>query len=334
MNLQTNVSVPTPQERPFVLERTKGEVFNLLNDLSSVIAGRPPDEWTYGAIVGHLRAKGYTWTEALTAMDEYLRMIVGLKREAETIRHTFQLELITCSVGCADFLRVCLERNMRHFDRTIVVTDPKDDASHHLARSMGADVLITDRFYSQGKRFDRGSSYNRALKELRFRDFVAFMDVDIVLPDDFRIHLQTHGLKNDCFYGMPRRDISSEEERGKFLDGKPFHSTLHEGSDWGFGFFQLFSPKSRFLQGKDPIYPPHEDVNHSDYLFRKQFGYTHQFDEKTGIWNWDPTYQVKLPFECFHLGANGPTPSLTRHYHNPHNDLQPLLSCPSTVATS
>lgn len=336
MNLQTNVAVPSPETRPLVIERTKGAVVELFKDIGSAMLGPPPTEWTYGAIVGYLRARGYSWTDALTAMDEYLRFTVAENPLVPEARHAFRMELITCSVGCADFLKTCLERNMRYFDRVLVVTDPKDEVSCNLARSMGADVLVTDRFYAQGKRFDRGSSYNRALKELRFKDWVAFMDVDIVLPREFRALVEAHGLRNDCFYGMARRDISSDNQREAFLAGQPFESTLHTGSDWGFGFFQLFNMNSCFLKDANPIYPANEDVNHSDYLFRKQFGRTHQFDEKTGVWNWDPVYQIKLPFECFHLGANKGEPSLTRHYPNPHNLSVPLSlpSCPSPVVSS
>jgi len=321
--LSTNVPVPNAQEREAALRRTEAPTSALIKDLLSSVSDTPPREWTCGTIVGYLRACGYSWSDALTAMDAYLRFSEPPK-PGMLVRHSFKLELITCSVGCAPFLKTCLERNMRHFDRTMVVTDPDDKASQDLAEQMDADVVISNRFYAGGRRFDRGSVYNRALQALRHKDQVVFMDVDIVLPDGFRAALELYGLKQDCFYGMSRRDIHNEAQRQAFLKGEPFESVLHGGSDWGFGFFQLFSPQSRFLKGVNPVYPSAEDVNMSDYLFRQQFGAGHHFDQETGEWHWDPVHQHKLPFECFHLGSNGEgTSSLTRHYPNPHGPPSP-----------
>ena len=331
--LATNVPTPSPEERVLSLARTRPAIVSILADLQGSVTSTPPQELTCGVLLGYLRACGFPWTDAMTAMDEFLKIsgatMGSSARPFEgglSLRHAFQLELITCSVGCAPFLKTFLERNMRHFNRTIVVTDYKDMESRHLAQSMGANVLVTDRFYVGGKRFDRGSSYNRALKELKHRDFVVFADVDIVFPDDFRLRLERYGLKDDCFYGMARRDVDDEEQRKAFIDGKPFTSTLHLGAEWGFGYFQLFSPKSRFLQGLDPVYPAAEDVNHSDFLFRGQFGSGHTFCNATGEWSWDPVYQIQLPFECYHLGSNRGESSLVRHYVNPHG--LPPLPCP------
>lgn len=317
-------NVPIPADRNASIARVKGDVAKVLSDIKTVIPQLPPYEWASGMIVGYLRAKGYSWEDAMTAMDVYLQ-VAG--KPPSLPRHSFRMELVTCSVGCSSFLKTFLERNMRHFERTMVVTDPSDTQSQQLAESMGADLLISDRFYHAGRRFDRGSVYNRALKDLRYKDWVAFVDVDIVLPNAFRARLEDHGLSDDCFYGMSRIDIHGEDNRKAFLSGEPFKGEPHNGeSDWGFGFFQLFCLKSRFLAGVDPVYPSHDDVNHSDFLFRRQFGTGHVFDDKTGIWHWDPQHQIKLPMSCHHLGADGgTTPSLTRHYQNPEYSPLPNL---------
>lgn len=334
--LATKVSVPPPSERLEILRSTNATVSRIVSDLQANVTTEPPSEWACGLVVGYLRAEGYSWSEALTVMDEYLRVTGQVGRVSpDPIRYNdIKLEAIVCSVGCSAFLKTTLARNMRHFDRTLVVTDEQDMESRAVAQSMGADVMVSNRFYGGGRRFDRGSVYNRALRELRYRDWVTFMDVDIVLSDYFRAQVQTFGLKQDVFYGIPRHEIHGDDNRAAFLRGEPFESAPHQADDWGFGYFQMFCMKSRFIQGADPIYPGAEDCNHSDYLFRKQFGSSHAFDEATGLWSWDPVYQVRLPFHCYHIGSNGDgTPSLTRHYPNPHNVIP--LSCPPTpVAAS
>lgn len=291
----------------------------IYSDMTTNVTAHPPRELMCGATLGYLRAKGFSWSDALVGMGALLDITQPAAATPRPARHgDLKMELITCSVGCGEFLKVCLERNMKHFDRTVVVTDSRDKESLAVAGQMGADVFVTDRFYLNGNRFDRGTAYDRALKVLRHRDWVAFMDVDIVLPRGFRSLVEEHGLSDDCFYGCRRRHITSDEAREAFLSTGTCEWTIPSEYEWGFGYLQMFNMGSRFIQGKDPVYPGAEDCNHSDYLFRKQFGQGHTFDEKTGAWQWDPTFQIRLPFDCYHLGSNGAAPSLVRHYENPH----------------
>lgn len=310
--IQTRVEVPPPEERDTILRHLAPELAQLLGDIKANVGDLPTDI-AAGAVLGHLRARGFSWVEAFTVMHAY-----AMARQRPSIRHAFHIEMITCSVGCADYLPLCLERNMRHFDHTIVVTSPEDEASQAVAEKAGASVLVTDRFYRGGNRFNRGDAYNRALQMVRHHDWVTFVDVDIVLEHDHRARLEAHGLQDDVFYGCDRLNVLGDEERRRFIAGEPCEPRLQSTSEWGFGYYQLFNLRSPFLKAVssrgEALYPSAPDVGYSDYVFRTRFGSGHQ-QGNDGIWSWDPIHQRKLPWACYHLGADGEgLPSRTIHY--------------------
>ncbi len=304
----TRVRMPVSEEaQKAAFAAVLPDVKRLFLDLEASVADKMPTELTCGMIAGYLRGRGYSWQEAFVAMDDYLQRATP-SAAAYPPRHTFKAEMITCSVGLAKYLPDCLRRNMVHFDRTIVVTDRHDTASQEVARAHGADVFVTDWFYVEGRRFDRGTAYNRALKLLTHRDWVTFMDVDIVLPVDHRARLEAFGLRDNVFYGMDRLNLNTPETRAAFLStGDASGAVSDSTTEWGFGYHQLVNLSNPFLkrlpEGK-PIYPSSPDVFQSDYLFRHQFGSGHTMTPE-GVWTWDPLHQQKLPWVCYHLGSNG-----------------------------
>lgn len=216
-------------------------------------------------------------------------------------------ECITCSVGCSDFLKIFLEKNSKHFDNIIVVTSPTDPESIEISKKSGARTLITDFFYRNKNKFDRGGAYNRALDFLKFNHWVSFIDVDIILDDSHSEYLKQYSPFDDIFYGMDRLNITNENQRNSFLKGKDFKCNLNCKYEWGFGYFQLFSMKHPLILKKigksEAIYPSANDVGLSDFLFRMQFGFGGM--DKMRRWHWDSSCQRKLPWPCFHLGSDG-----------------------------
>lgn len=216
-------------------------------------------------------------------------------------------ECITCSVGCSSFLKIFLEKNIKHFDNIIVVTSPTDPESIEISKKSGARTLVTDFFYRNGNKFDRGSAYNRALDFLKFNHWVSFIDVDIVLDDKHSEYLKNYPIFDDVFYGIDRLNIIRENERNLFLKGENFKCDLNCKHEWGFGYFQMFSMRHPLILKKinnsEIIYPSANDVGLSDFLFRMQFGLGGM--DKIKRWHWDSNYQRKLPWPCFHLGSDG-----------------------------
>jgi hypothetical protein len=309
LSLNTVITIPPAAEYAAILRTVGPDVKRLFQDSALIAPEGLPKELSCGMVVGYLRGRGYSWQEAFTAMDDLIkRLSATVSAVPCPARRTFKTELITCSVGCADYLRTTLARNMRHFDHTIVVTDVDDLVSRELAQKLGADVLVSDRFYAAGNAFDRGAVYNRALTLLKHRDWVTYMDVDIVLPPDHRARLETMGLRDNVFYGMDRLNLTSDDTRAAFLArGDTSGAVADSTTEWGFGYYQQFSlanPHIRAIPAGQPVYPSSPDVFQSDYLFRRQFGSGHTMTPE-GVWMWDPTHQQKLPWCCYHLGSNG-----------------------------
>lgn len=218
-----------------------------------------------------------------------------------------RLECITVSVNCAAMLRSCLANNMRHVDHMIVATTPLDFETQRVCQEFGATAFITDAFYRNGAVFDKGRAHDESLRALRFREFVLFIDVDMILHGHFRPFLCAQRLNVDVLYGADRVFVTRKEHVDLMVQNRlcgPIHA-----NEWGFGHFQLFNMQSKWLQGKPVIcrsYPtPEEPLGLDDYLFREQFGTGHAFID--GVWNWDPTAQQKLPILTYHMGPPGGT---------------------------
>lgn len=258
--------------------------------------------------IGFLKSKGLSWQDSA---------LIAQKRISERNIFENKFECITCSVGCADFLKIFLEKNSKHFDKVIVVTAPNDNDSIKVAEKYGATVFITDIFYKDGKKFDRGSAYNEALKYLTYKRWVCFVDVDIILDSNHREKILNSNLDKNIFYGIDRLNVITEEDRRLLYENKEFKSHLYCEHEWGFGYYQMFSMNHRIIThkiaNKEVIYPSAEDVGLSDYLFRIQFGPGYMSPE--GRWFWDDRFQKKLPVRCYHIGTNGPgIKSLTVKY--------------------
>jgi hypothetical protein len=275
-----------------------------------------PKELAAGMLCGFLRGNGHSWVECFTAMEDYfannqIATVAQKSLRPELPRKDYRLEGITCSVGCSEYLNDWLTHNRKHFHSVIVATDKNDLDSQSVAKSFGVNLLVTDAFYLNGNKFDRGTVYDMALRHLKYKDFVALIDCDIVLRPDFSSFLGKEGLRQDIFYGCDRLNIEDKAEKEKFRNGRPFRSVLASQEEWGFGYFQMFNMNNKHIHGKAHLYPSAKDANFSDYLFRAQFGSGHQF--KDGVWSWDKTAQSKLDIPCYHLGSDGQK-SLTKKH--------------------
>lgn len=217
----------------------------------------------------------------------------------------YRIEMITQSVGYSQMLAATLPYNVRHFDNVIVATTTYDTETHRVCAKDGATTFSTDAFHRNGARFDKGFARNEALKQLKFREFVLFLDCDILLPESFRDWLSKVVLDIDILYGADRIYVTKPVHVDLMREGRlsgPFHP-----GEWGLGHFQLFHMDSKYLQGKEVICDSNpteeEPFGMDDYLFREQFGRGHMLVD--GWWNWDPTAQIRLVLPCYHLGEAG-----------------------------
>lgn len=215
-----------------------------------------------------------------------------------------RLELVTLSVGVSHVLDFSLSINARHFDNITVATSPEDIETQCVCRKHGIDCIVTSLFYKNGVKFDKGAARDLLFKSTKFKEFVLYLDPDILLHKSFRDDLAQQKLDVDILYGADRVLILNDRDMALFNHGR---LCAPVSMDWGFGYFNLFHCSSKWLAGKECLvesYPTEQEpFGSEDYLFRKQFGGPHYFINDQ--WHWDLSAQRRLGMWCFHLGPPG-----------------------------
>lgn len=192
---------------------------------------------------------------------------------------------ITIAVGeaYANCLSITLRRNMRHFDRSLVITTPVDHRIQSLASSIpGVSVFETNAFYDHGACFNKGYAMELGFDVIGRRGWILIWDADILLPGT----LPTEKLDPKCLHGARRRMLI--EGPAAFHDDLDW-STLPINPDKGpVGFFQLFNAHA--IEEQRPWY---------DVTFAHAGGGDAYF-----LTHWPKTHHRILPMEVLHLGDN------------------------------
>ena len=215
-----------------------------------------------------------------------------------------RLELMTLSVGVSHVLDFSLSINRPHFDHVTVATSPEDTGTKDVCRKHAVDCLVTNVFYKNGVKFDKGAARDLLFRSAKLKEFVLYLDPDILVHPSFRQDLSRQKLDVDVLYGADRVLILNERDMALFSQNR---LCAPVSMDWGFGYFNLFHCSSKWLAGKGCLvesYPTEkEPFGSEDYLFRKQFGGPHYFINDQ--WHWDLSAQQRLGMWCFHLGPPG-----------------------------
>jgi hypothetical protein len=216
------------------------------------------------------------------------------------------MNAITVCVDMDDILAVTLPHNAKHFGTYTVVTAPHDTATMAAVPAF-MSVFITDAFYRDGAKFNKGLAIEEALPH---KGWIATIDADIILPDPFLFDLDA--LDKNCLYGARRRMLFNPAD----YHGQTDWSGLPLAPDGEIpGCFQLFHADAAVLRER-PWFGT--DWTHAG-------GYDSVFEAK-----FRPHNTRWLPFEILHLGQDGvnwygrvtdrldgkPTPNQTQHVHD------------------
>jgi hypothetical protein len=190
---------------------------------------------------------------------------------------SLRLEGITTCVGFDDILDVSLTHNHPHLDHMIVVTSHEDKKTHAVARKHGATLVQTDLFTKNNRVFNKGAALQHGHSFFVYNGWRLNLDVDIMLPDNFRRILfnNTH-LDKDCIYGALRTDVVGLEDLKDARKGLQHHDSYFISSNrkigstfvdnlnnyCPIGWFQLYHSSNQHPH-------PHSlgDAAHDDVLF-------------------------------------------------------------------
>ncbi len=194
-----------------------------------------------------------------------------------------KIQALTVSVNYADFLE-CVAPNVRHFDRWLVVTDESDTRTQDVCRRWGMEVLFSKRLYANDAAFHKAAALNEGLDVLDQDAWVAVLDSDVLLPNDFRERLDLQSLDPEFLYGLSGRRICRTLAEFRSLSFcEPWADNLIY-TTFVIGYFNLFHLSVRLNR-----YPEHgsDDASSYDVLFSNFF----------------PAIRRHfLPFVCLHAG--------------------------------
>jgi hypothetical protein len=205
----------------------------------------------------------------------------GIWNQSDNNEVSPSIVAITVSTGYDDLLELILPKNQEYFEKWIIVTDKKDSATKALISQFPNIDVISLRFKTLGRVFNKGLGVRKAQLHA-YRNFpnswYLLLDSDIILSDEFSYivkHLDV--LPKDALYGCNvRRDFSKLSE---LRLGINFSEYFHGGEIHG--YFQLYTKKYLY---RDSI-----DASWCDLQFGKLFS----------------THTLMNEFHCDHLGMKG-----------------------------
>lgn len=208
-----------------------------------------------------------------------------------------RIECLTVSVDTADYLAHTMPMNRSLFNHQLVITAEHDKETQRVCKHYNVECFLTEVFYEDGFKFNKGRAINAALLHLLqtggFREWVVHMDADMVLPPLTRHILETIPLDEQFLYGIDRVMCPSDDHWLRFLqDPLPQHDQayihvgpfpvgtrlmkLEQGGWVPLGFFQLFHRNAEALKAQ-PYYPVEWDsAATSDLYFAYKWPRTHR----------------------------------------------------------
>ena len=177
-----------------------------------------------------------------------------------------KLDVIIVSVDYNDFLILTLEHNKKIFDNITVVTSSEDTVCQDICQNLGIKCIVTDIFYKNNLKFNKGGAINVAIKSLDNPELILILDADVIVTD----LIDTTKIENDTLYTSDRYICLNFFQYNQWSNKKI--STQHIGKyerDKNYGFFQLYN----FNNSLDIKYYPYDIENslHPDLKFSSLF---------------------------------------------------------------
>lgn len=131
-----------------------------------------------------------------------------------------RIEVVTVCVDYADFLSVTAPVNRGLFDRWVVVTTERDEATREVCRRYNLETVLTEDFHKDGPGFSKARGINRGLETLSAACWRLHLDADVILPNVLHQLLTAAELQEDIIYGCDRVMIKGWSEWTKFRDSR------------------------------------------------------------------------------------------------------------------
>lgn len=197
-----------------------------------------------------------------------------------------KIECVIVCVNYSDFLAHTLPHNKQYFNKTVVVTDTKDEKTKTLCDFYNVQCIQTDVFYTNGDKFNKAKGINAGLSVLDKDSWVVHLDADIYLPSLTRTLLENAKLRGDTVYGIDRMMCPNYRQWINFLENPRLTHTawvyvyptifelgvrvaLYKSDGYiPIGFFQMWNPLGSGIYSYPQI---HDGAARTDMQFAKLF---------------------------------------------------------------
>jgi hypothetical protein len=156
-----------------------------------------------------------------------------------------KIELITVCKKYSDFLKITLPINKKYFDNVLVITDQEDIETQELCKKENVNFVIYDGFNKMNAKFNFGGARNFGIQNLKYYDWVVFLDSDIIIEDqNFRRIVDIDNIDINKFYGSYRRFIPTHKDYLLYRNGLKTKDDFEAIEGSGCGFFQCINLNS------------------------------------------------------------------------------------------
>jgi hypothetical protein len=160
-----------------------------------------------------------------------------------------KLEAVTVSVDYSRWLRKVVS-NKDKFDRWIIATHESDRDTIRVCEDNGLEYVLSERVFDDAW-FAKGRAINDALKVVDGDGWLANIDADIKLPDNFRHIAETNSTNKDAVYGIIRNDENGARMNTPFqrrvtrLSDRKVVDVKRLGAFVSIGYFQMWHSSKR-----------------------------------------------------------------------------------------
>lgn len=181
---------------------------------------------------------------------------------------------MTVCVDYAELLAKSLDTWHATLDTLVVVTAARDQATQRLCAERGIIPLLTDLFWADGARFNKGRAMALAYEQLvlpELREWMLFFDADIQPPADWREQVAASNPAPGNLYGCYRTRETGE---------------LFSDPDIA-GFFHFAHVSDPHMQVRPIVATQYYHAGNYDSDFQNR---------------WDAAHRVRLPLQVIHHG--------------------------------
>ena len=208
-------------------------------------------------------------------------------------------ESITICVGenALNFLKITLPQNIKFFDHYIVLTSPDDINTIRFCSAYDITLVITDAFYINGCKFNKGAAYNQAFNVLKYKEWIKILDVDSFISNKLGKYLNESSFDKEYFYSSRRVIVPKYYDFNMLCNWEEeYEKQLENCLGCGWGYDQQFHYDSAAFKQQNRLYPNSHWVAESDWRFRNVWGEPiNNYTENSGLLR-------EVPLRIYHLG--------------------------------